>query len=173
MTDEDKIVNDYELIKIAYGGHIPEYFKDDREIKKKTIKTYPYLLNILTGKDIIENNYELLKIAIDERIGILKYINDKFKTLEILKYAISINGCAIKYAPEELRKNKELCDAAIANNPLAYNYLCKEFKYDQKYIEIYNTNSPRSQRHKHNSVLVIDNPNKNKKNKKILIHICR
>ena len=161
MTDEDKIANDFELIKIAYG-YMPEYFKDNREIKKITMKCSPHILNHLTDRDKIENDYELIKIAIDTDFVILKSIDDKFKTLEILKYAISINGCAIKFAPKGLKKNKELCDAAIANNPLAYNYLCREFKLDQRNIEIYNTNS------RYRSVLVIDNPKKNKKNKKIL-----
>jgi hypothetical protein len=159
MTDEDKIANDFELIKIAYG-YLPEYFKDNREIKKITIKESQHILTHLTDKDKIENDYELIKIAIDTDLSIIKNIDDKFKTLEILKYAVSINGCAIEYAPKELKKNKELCDVAIANNSLAYNYFCKEFKYDPKYIEIYNTSFPRSQWNNYNSVLVIDNPKK-------------
>ena len=87
MTDEEKIANDFELIKIAYG-YMPEYFKDNREIKKITIKCSPHILNHLTDRDKIKNDYELIKIAIAKYFVIFGSFDDKFKTLEILKYAI-------------------------------------------------------------------------------------
>jgi hypothetical protein len=177
MTSEDKIINDYELMKIGLNRYFTafEYLEDEfktlrifkyavelngcaieyapKEIKKNrdlivaAVRNTPRSLEFLTHEDKIINDYELIKIALNKNVAVFKHLGDEFKTLELFKYAVTINGCAIKYAPKEIKKNRDLIEAAVENNPLAINYVCKPLRTDIKIIEIYNNNSYKLRNH--------------------------
>ena len=99
------------------------------------LKNDPYQIIFVNEDKITE---EICKIILDENTFVLQCIPDKYKTEEICRYSVDIDG-SLKYVHPEFLKNEygfELCKKSIEMYPPSIKYIDNELLSTEKYYEI-------------------------------------
>lgn len=75
--------------------------------------------------------FELIK-----KLKVKNQIEQEKKHFESIKHAVTLNGSLLRFASPKLRKNEEIVKLALGNNPLAIEYVDKDYKNSEEFEKL-------------------------------------
>jgi len=103
----------------------PKYISQDFDILKEVVEYNGYAMQYIMPTT--PRYEEICKIAVSNNGVAIEYVPEELRTLEICKLAVSDMGIAIEDVPEEMR-TLEICKIAVSNYRFAIQYVPDHLK---------------------------------------------
>lgn len=142
-ANEEKISRDLEICEasIKWNTYNLRYFsrsiQKNKEIMEKVLKQNP--AEFMEYYDLFKNNKKFLNDNVHQMILCDFNRTKKQHCLSdnesFVKKLVSFNGINLAFASNRLRKNKEIVETAIKNNPSAVAYAAKEYWTEEAWLK--------------------------------------
>lgn len=92
--------------------------------------------DVLAGVQKSQLTRQLVTEAVRANGFALQHVPLKYVTLPLCRLAVTNAGASLRFVPQRYRNNFELCRDALKQEPLAYPYVPKKLRSDQRLIDL-------------------------------------
>jgi CxxC motif-containing protein len=134
---DEKFVTDYDVAKVAVGkhGHVYEYLNEDLKAQSQialiAISNSPKMLEFAPNE--IKNDKVYLLSALNEE-GVSIPSTKQTSLRDIVLYTCQIKKDVLKYAPEELKDDKNIAEISINKFPMSFEYISDRLRNDKELV---------------------------------------